>query len=195
MPGPKIRTALPEEREQVFHTMAMAFSNDPVARWIFPQAIDFMRHFPGFVEAYCGVGVDQDTAFVTDGIEGAAIWLAPGADIDEEHLQAYVVEHIPSNIQEDVVGVMSEMERYHPDDESCWYLPFIGVDACHQQRGLGASLMKTMTTRLDDESAMAYLESTNPKNISLYERHGFEAMGEIQVGTSPVFTPMLRMPR
>ena len=29
---------------------------------------------------------------------------------------------------------------------------------------------------------MAYLESSNPRNIPLYERHGFEALGEIQVG-------------
>ena len=31
----------------------------------------------------------------------------------------------------------------------------------------------------------AYLESSNPKNMSLYERHGFESMGRIQIGDSP----------
>jgi hypothetical protein len=41
----------------------------------------------------------------------------------------------------------------------------------------------------------AYLESTNPKNIPLYERHGFEVLGTIQVGTSPAVCPMLRRPR
>ena len=45
------------------------------------------------------------------------------------------------------------------------------------------------------EGALAYLESSNPRNISLYERHGFEVMGEIQVGAGPLMTPMLRQPR
>jgi hypothetical protein len=42
---------------------------------------------------------------------------------------------------------------------------------------------------------LAYLESSNPRNIPLYQRHGFEAMGEIQVGAAPVVTPMIREPR
>jgi hypothetical protein len=41
----------------------------------------------------------------------------------------------------------------------------------------------------------AYLESSNRRNISLYMRHGFEVMGEIQVGAAPPVTPMLRSPR
>ena len=41
----------------------------------------------------------------------------------------------------------------------------------------------------------AYLESSNPKNMSLYERHGFESMGRIQIGDSPPAHPMIREPR
>ena len=39
---------------------------------------------------------------------------------------------------------------------------------------------------------LACLESSNPKNIPLYERHGFELLGTIQVGASPPIFPMLR---
>jgi sRNA-binding regulator protein Hfq len=42
---------------------------------------------------------------------------------------------------------------------------------------------------------MGYLESSNQKNISLYLRHGFEVMGEIQMGDSPIVTPMVRQKR
>ncbi len=47
----------------------------------------------------------------------------------------------------------------------------------------------------DRDGALAYLESSNPRNIALYERHGFEALGRIQAGTSPTMVPMLRKPR
>jgi hypothetical protein len=57
-----------------------------------------------------------------------------------------------------------------------------GVDATHPNPG-------------DRDHMLAYLESSNPKNIPLYERHGFELLGTIQVGTSPPIFPMLRTPR
>ncbi|MGB8094962.1 MAG: N-acetyltransferase, partial [Pseudolabrys sp.] len=31
-----------------------------------------------------------------------------------------------------------------------------------------------------------------PRNIPFYERHGFRIVGEIQHGSSPTMTPMLR---
>jgi hypothetical protein len=36
---------------------------------------------------------------------------------------------------------------------------------------------------------------SNPRNISLYERHGFEIIGRIQAGAPPTLTPMLRRAR
>ena len=58
--------------------------------------------------------------------------------------------------------------------------------------GLGTVLMKHALRRCDEEGVPAYLESSNPRNISFYERHGFKIVGRIQSGSSPVLTPMLR---
>jgi RimJ/RimL family protein N-acetyltransferase len=49
--------------------------------------------------------------------------------------------------------------------------------------------------RIDAEGLPAYLESSNPRNISLYQRFGFEAIGEIRAGGSPPVVPMLRKAR
>ena len=46
-----------------------------------------------------------------------------------------------------------------------------------------------------DPDLPAYLESSNPANVPLYQRHGFEVLGEIQVGSSPPVFPMYRPPR
>lgn len=191
---PTVRTAAPEERERVLHTLTLAFASDPVFRWIFPQAGDYLSRYPGFADAFSGAAIDAGTAYVTGGFEAAAVWLAPGVTVDEQRLQHYVAENFPPAVLEDIGGVMAGMARYHPHDEPCWYLPFIGVDAWYQRRGLGALLLKTMTRHLDETATLAYLESTNPANVSLYQRHGFEVMGRIQVGASPEFTPMLRRP-
>jgi len=47
----------------------------------------------------------------------------------------------------------------------------------------------------DGQNVLAYLEATSPRNIPLYERHGFEAIGSVQVADSPQIIPMLRKPR
>ena len=86
------------------------------------------------------------------------------------------------------------MGSYHPN-EPHWYLPLIGVDPVLQSNGFGSALLKHGLLPCDRENKVAYLESSNPRNIPLYERYGFEVLGEIQVGTSPTIFPMLRKPQ
>jgi hypothetical protein len=55
--------------------------------------------------------------------------------------------------------------------------------------------MEAAIARIDADGRPAYLESSSPRNIPLYERFGFESIGEIQTETSPVLTPMVRRGR
>jgi ribosomal protein S18 acetylase RimI-like enzyme len=87
--------------------------------------------------------------------------------------------------------VFEQMGQYHPD-EPHWYLPLIGVDPAQQGKGYGSALLKHAFRLCDEDGTSAYLESSNPENIPLYRRHGFEVLGTIQVGSAPPITPMLR---
>ena len=71
----------------------------------------------------------------------------------------------------------------------------MGVDPLNHGRGLGSNILKKNLERIDKEGVVAYLESSNPKNINLYERHGFEIMGKVQEGDSPPIHPMIRQPQ
>ena len=86
------------------------------------------------------------------------------------------------------------MARYHPK-EPHWYLPLLGVDPARQGQGLGSALLKHALAHCDAEGLPAYLESSNIKNVPLYERHGFEVLGVIQPGDFPPLYPMLRAAR
>ena len=93
--------------------------------------------------------------------------------------------------QAEVFAVFEQMGRYHPQ-EPHWYLPLIGVDPAQQRKGYGSALLQHALRECDRDHAPAYLESSNPANIPLYERHGFRVLATIQVGTSPPIFPMLR---
>jgi len=97
-------------------------------------------------------------------------------------------------LQDEVFAFIEQMDKFHPK-EPHWYLPMIGVDPTQQNKGYGAMLMKHALAVCDREGLPAYLESSNPRNITLYLRHGFEIAGTIQAGSSPAMFPMRREPR
>jgi predicted acetyltransferase len=59
------------------------------------------------------------------------------------------------------------------------------VDPSQQSKGFGSALLQHTLIQFDRDNKLAYLESSNPRNIPLYKRHGFELLGSIQIGTSP----------
>ena len=97
-------------------------------------------------------------------------------------------------VRTDLYGVLEQMATYRPTAPH-WYLPIIGVDPCRQGAGYGSALIAYALQECDREHLPAYLESTNPRNVPLYQRHGFEVVGKIQSGSSPMFIPMQRSPR
>ncbi|HYD45057.1 MAG TPA: N-acetyltransferase [Phenylobacterium sp.] len=194
MGQPSVRAATLEDQAAVFSIITLAFSADPVARWATPDPAKFMESMPLVASAFGGRGFAHDAVYIAEGGGGAALWLPPGVEPDSERLGEIIAGYGDPERLEDLGAVMEQMQHHHPQ-EPHWYLPLIGVDPAMQARGLGSALMKHALARCDADGVPAYLESSNPRNISLYERHGFEAVATIQVGASPPLTPMVRTPR
>jgi GNAT superfamily N-acetyltransferase len=193
MTAPQVRTARSGDERRVIDTIVLAFSTDPAARWMYPEPERYLGHFPEFVQAFGGRAFDYGTAHVTaDGL-GAAMWLPPGVHPNDGGVVDLIQRTIPERDHEPLFAMFDQMGRYHPD-EPHWHLPLIGVDPTRQRRGYGSVLLEHVLRLCDEDGTPAYLESLNPMNIPLYQRHGFEVLGTIQVGTSPPITPMLRQP-
>jgi ribosomal protein S18 acetylase RimI-like enzyme len=191
---PIIQTATESNETAVIDVLVLAFSADPAARWTWPDPEQYLRHFPSFVKAFGGSAFAHGSAYYVGGYAGAALWLPPEIDPDEDALIALLERTASREIRADAFAVFEQMGRFHPT-EPHWYLPLIGVDPSRHGKGYGSALMQHALIPCDRDKKLAYLESTNPKNIPLYERHGFELLGTIQVGTSPPIFPMLRKPR
>jgi GNAT superfamily N-acetyltransferase len=57
-----------------------------------------------------------------------------------------------------------------------WHLGPVAVDREIQGRGIGSAMLTEFCRRVDALSAMAYLETDKPENVTFYERHAFEIM-------------------
>ena len=187
----EVKSANANVRASAISTIVLGFAADPMARWAWPDSSQYLRTMPRVVNAFGGRAFEHGTAYVTQGARAAALWLPPGVEPDEAEMSAIMEESVRREISEDISTVMKGMAEHHPVGLH-WYLPLIATDPIWFGQGLGTSLMKHALRRCDEEGIPAYLESSNPRNRSLYERHGFKITGRIQSGSSPVLTPMLR---
>ncbi len=81
----------------------------------------------------------------------------------------------------------------HPREEPHWYLSIIGVDPARQGQGVGAALLRSRLRRCAEDGLPAYLESSNPENVPLYQHFGFDVTGTLGLTEgAPVVSTMWR---
>jgi GNAT superfamily N-acetyltransferase len=182
------------DQQRAIATVVTAFSNDPIARWFLPDSDQYLTYFPQLIPMMGGGAFEQGSAYCTEDFAGASLWLPPNVHSDAEAMAELAMKAVPAQDQEIRFTFMGQMGEYHPT-EPHWYLPFIAVDPPHQGRGLGSVLLQHALKVCDGAGLPAYLEATSASSRRLYERHGFEAIGEIQHADSPPMWPMLRKPR
>ena len=194
MTTPLVQAATASDESRAVDVIVLAFSSDPVVRWFYSDAHQYLTNFPAFVRAFGGRAFDNSTAYHVDGFLGAALWLPPDVHPDEDEVVGLIKRTVSEEAQEDLLSILEQLGSFHPS-EPHWYLPLIGVDPAHQGKGQGSALMKHALIPCDNENKFAYLEPTNAKNIPLYERYGFEGVGKLEVGAAPPLYPMVRKPR
>lgn len=170
-----IRKATQADHPTVAATVAAAFFDDPVCRWLLPDE-DRRREvleptFQLYVDAYLAHG---ETYLTADGT-GAAVWLPPDVQLlPPEREEAFVgaLVDIAGNDVERLFKLEETFAIYHPTVRH-YYLQFLAVVPGLQSRGIGSALLRQGLERSDAEGIPVYFESTSPRNRALYERHGF----------------------
>jgi ribosomal protein S18 acetylase RimI-like enzyme len=189
-----VRTGLATDEAAAINTIVLAFAADPVARWVWPDAQRYAASMGPFARAFGGGAFHHRSAYNTDDYAGVALWLPPGAGPDEDAVAQLIEETVEPSQRDGVYEMMEQMGGSHPGNPH-WYLPLIGVDPSQQGRGHGSALLAQALRVCDREHRIAYLESTNPRNLPLYQRFGFEVTRTIKVGTAPAVWPMVRRAR
>jgi GNAT superfamily N-acetyltransferase len=177
-----------------FATLVSAFANDPVERWLYPELEHYESKFPDFVEAFGGKAFAAQTAWAIADLSAVALWLPPGTEPDGEHVVAVLLDHVEAAKHDEILTVLEQMGAVHPTSPH-WYLPWFGVNAAVQGSGLGSQLMAHCLAIVDVDHLPVYLETTNPRTLPFYERHGFEVVGMTHAPTCPPLTFMLRAAR
>jgi len=190
----EIRSATSDEIPRAVAAIVAAFLTDPPARFAWPSVHDYLLAMPVATGEFAGSSFQHGTAYVSVDFCGAALWLPPGVAPNGQALEKVFRDTAKPEHMDDLLATFEKMEKSHPR-EAHWYLPQIGVEPNAQGKGIGAALMRHALARCDEERSLAYLEASKTQNIPFYQHHGFEVIGQIQVGSAPLVTPMLRKPR
>lgn len=193
MTCPAIVQVSERDRPRAIATIVAAFVDDPVERWLFPKLTDYEARFGEFVAAFAGRAFDHDGVWALGDFDAVALWLAPGAGVDETAIADVLTNAVASEQHEDMFSVLEQMDRAHPTFEH-WYLPW-GVVASAQGNGLGGQLLEHGLARVDQTRLPVFLETPNPRTIAFYERHGFDVTAESQSGRCSPVISMLREAR
>jgi ribosomal protein S18 acetylase RimI-like enzyme len=197
MGGLAVRIAGRADVREAADVLARAFHDDPMFSWVLPVEDTRNRRLRRYFVTelrheslrHGGVEVARDSGRIA----GVAVWFPPGTwtGTGVGALPGYLMafgRRVGACARYASVAV-----RAHPREQPHWYLAMIGVDPSRQGRGAGAALLRSRLERCDQDGIAAYLESSKPQNVPLYEHFGFQITGVLDLPEgAPAVTTMWR---
>ena len=163
--------------------LSAAFHDDPMFRYLAPEEDGRRTWLRGFFTASLSTCSATGEVFRVAGEPaGGIVALTPPGRYPQgfrSELRA-LRSMLPAALRSGPVlwrrilatGLMQEMTKRHPA-EPHWYLQHLAVHPASQGRGFGGVLLRHALGLADASGAPVYLETSNPNNLTLYQRFGF----------------------
>ena len=181
----ELRLASADDASPLADALARAFHDDPGWCHLLPNADDRTRRLTLFFDVELReVLLPNGVVWTTDEVAGAAVWLPPGGwrvPVSATMRETPPMVRVFGRRLLLALRARLRMESAHPRTPSHWYLAVMGVAPEWQGKGLGSALMHPKLRELDARGEPAYLESSTPRSRALYQRHGFEVVGELNL--------------
>jgi ribosomal protein S18 acetylase RimI-like enzyme len=168
----QIRVAVPADRAALANTLAEAFGDETR---VFSA---LLRH-----------ALPHGQVYTTADLRAVTMWSPPGgwklptsALIRAAPQMALAAgARLPR-----LLGRLGAIEKLHGQQPPHhWYLEFVGAATGARGGGAGSALLAQALRRFDRDGVPTYLESSNPRNLAFYQRHGFVVTGEHEFAGGP----------
>lgn len=195
--APKPRLSEPAESRDLRDLLVAAFADDPVVSWVFEDPESRPGHSAAFFDSLLRRLGGHDLVWTTDDLAGAACWARPGhwreSPMEVLRMARHTLFGMRRNLLQKMRG-LAGIEARHPSEPHL-YLATVGVRPGRQGEGIGSALIRPGLQYCDAAGLPAYLESSNERNVPLYERHGFEVTEELVLPGGPTVWLMWREAR
>jgi GNAT superfamily N-acetyltransferase len=173
-----------KDKRRFVDILATSFASDPHVGWLAGAGPGKEKRLRLLMEFAFEQGLANGEAYMSPDKNAVAIWrrghknrFSPGLGwLYLKFMAGMGMRRINRITQLD-----KELHAHYPGDGSFLYLWLLGVDPAHQGKGL-SSLMLNRRLRATDRSATpTYLETSRAKNVSIYQRKGFEVYHQIEL--------------
>ncbi|WP_433126140.1 GNAT family N-acetyltransferase [Micromonospora sp. CA-240977] len=201
MTAPEITVATPADRDAVVGSLVAAFVKDPVLRHLFPDEDTYPRYAAAFFGRLFDKRVHLSSIWTIGGGASAALWdppagqpaagpavgpaAAPAAGRGSPEEAPYPAD-VLARVQSYGDAVYAALPTY-----PFWYLGVLGTHPDSAGRGWGRAVMRAGLDRAAADGLPAILETSNPANVELYRRAGWEVLGFL---SEPVSTWIMQRP-
>jgi len=169
--------------------LSRAFHDDPLFSSFIPDPLQRKKKLHYLLEMIVHYSVSYGEVYATSpNFEGVAVWLPSDRvemtlwrGIRSGGLSIIINLGVRSTFRQlSVSDLMYSIHKRHIASPH-WYLYLLGVEPVLQGKGYASKLLKAMLARTDREGLACYLDNTNEKNLSMYQRFGFRVIEEYEV--------------
>ncbi len=163
--------------------LALAFCEDPVAIWLFPNREKRIRQLETFFDIQVRHGyLPRGWIATSDDHLGCAMWISSWAQPLSlyhriNHLRIFLLMGSQSSKARQLTRTLA---LAHPREPHL-YLGTIGTGPAFQGHGYASALLCELTRQADERSVGVYLECSTEKNVGFYERRGFSVRDKIEI--------------
>lgn len=187
--------------EPLSKLLARAFYNHAAVTYVLPDQRIRRAVLPWFFTSVairaarlCG------EVFTNVNLEGGALWIRPGGDLTLGRAAMTEVQSLPIRIDRrsisrwnNLIGHL-ESARRNLGNELHWYLMAIATDP--SKISVRRDLMNPVLAEADWDHRHCYAETFDEKELSFYQKQGFQIIGAGQIPEGgPNFWTMIRPPR
>ncbi|HKY13843.1 MAG TPA: GNAT family N-acetyltransferase, partial [Microthrixaceae bacterium] len=166
----------------VVATVVAAFAADPAYRYFFPDDDTYAGEASAFTGALFDARVELGTVWVEPEIASVSMWVPPTRNGATTSAPFPVSEAARARL-----GTYGEAVDPWIPAEPHWYLGILATHPDHAGHRLGRRLIEPGLRRAAADGLIAVLETTNPGNVELYERAGWQVRADIPDGPLPIW--------
>ena len=182
--GPGLHRVAPADVAKGAAVLARAFHEYPTFRRLLPDAGTRPRKLARVMRFFIGCGLLRgEVVAPSRELEGIAVWflasdlhLGLGALVQAGLIGALLALGPAAARRFVQLGEAKRVRRSQVLDGSELFLDLIGVDQGHARRGFARQLLGPLLARADEENRACCLETSEPRNIGVYERFGFRVV-------------------
>ena len=173
MLSPEVTVATPADRARVVSSLVAAFPQDPALRYFFPDGDGYPQHAAVFFGHLFDKRVQRGTIWTIERGASTALWEPPAAG--NATSDGELAAHLPADALARVRAYDQAVHAALPNFPF-WYLGVLGTHPDSAGRRWGRAVMSAGLRRAAADGLLAVLETSNPANVEVYRRAGWEVL-------------------